>query len=173
MKKIRIVLDSNTLNKLVNCSAKDIEILSRKCELLNCNTLIRELENIQPTNPELYNKICSILKKFQSCRGFVFSFANPVKEIRNENTHGFLTKNDIDKNINVKMLNSKAFKDYKSIHPNATVLKRESDRQIALIASLCNANFIVTNDGDFYDDLRDATIKRMKFDEFINWILNK
>jgi len=170
MNKLKIVLDSNTLNELAECSSEIIEILSQKCKLLNCNTLIRELENVKQSQPDLYSKSHSALKKFQSGMNFVFAFANSIKGVRNENTYGFLTKRDINKDINVKMLTSKAFKLYKSIHPNAVTPKKESDRQIAQIASLHNADLIVTNDRSFYNGLGN---KVMKFNEFLNWILKK
>lgn len=164
----KIVFDNNILDKLVNLYKTNPDIIDnlvQNYELSNCDTLKRELENISDT--EKRNTAKEILKKFQVKDSFIFGFADLDSNIKKENTHGFLTKKDLGKNIKVKMLTYNSYKTYKKIHPNAIKPKKESDRQIALIASAHNAELIVTNDKDFKKHLENTSIKVMTFEEFL------
>lgn len=170
MPKLKIVLDNNSLDKFVECSSKIQEIIINNCELINCDTLTRECENIKKSDIKKYNDIKLFLKKFKKTDYFIYTFKSK-NSMKVENVHGFLTKNDIiNRNKSVRMLNYKAYTLYKNIHPNATSENTESDRKIALIASLHHADILITEDDRFYNHLKKNNIRVMKVDEFIKYI---
>lgn len=167
MKKIKIVLDNNSLDKFIECPSEVQEIIINNCELIICDTLTRECEDIKTSDDKKYNKIILFLKKIKKIDCFMFAFKRK-NSMNVENIHGFLTKKDIgNSNKSIRMLNDKSYNVYKNIHPNATSKKAESDRQIALIASLHNADILITEDGRFYNHLRKNNIRVMTVDEFI------
>lgn len=174
MTKLKIVFDSNILDqlaKLYENNSDDFNLIVQKCELMNCDTLSRETKNTENSNSEQYKKNIEILNKFCITNNYVFAFRTKNSP-QKENTYGYLTKNDLGTNKHVKMLNSKAYQTYKTIHPNGITEKRESDKQIALIACLHNADVLVTNDKDFYKHSKNTSTKTMKFDEFLEYLKN-
>jgi len=170
MTKLKIILDSNTINALIDCPTEDIETIAQKCELLNCDTLKRELENTKKVNPELYEKAIIMLNKFNIEECFIFGFADWNDTSFNENSYGFLDNNKKNKNLNVKMLDYETIDVHNSIHPNAFVLKKESDRQIAQVGALHNVDILVTNDVNFYKHSKKTSTKTMNFTEFYKFI---
>ncbi len=171
--KLRILFDNNILNKLVKCPKEKINLMAEKCELLNCEDLIEELDSIKNSKIDLYNKIKEILKKFQVTSGYMFGLIdwNDIDNIEDSqnNTWGFCEiaqKNE----VSVKMLEYKDVEVYNKIHPNAINKKHENDRQIAILASTHNANAIITEDKDFYKHLKKTRLNVMTFEEFIKYL---
>lgn len=170
--KLRVLFDSNILNKLVNCSEQKINIIAEKCELLNCEDLIEELNSMRINKCELFNKIKEILEKFQIETGNIFSFIayediEKIGNTRNNNTHGYVDWNQ-DERPKVKMMTYKDVEVYSKIHPNTKNKKHENDRQISIVASAYEVDCLVTEDKDYYKHIQNTGLKVMNFEEFLN-----
>lgn len=160
---MKILIDNNVLDELVNLSEDKIQLIKTKCEILYCDTSVREFNNINLSNPDKYQKIKTVLEQLQVTKVSLFGLAD-YNNLNIENASGFSIDNSF------RMIGYKDVDVYKSIHPNATNFIKESDRQLALVASTHNVNIIITNDNDFYKHLIKTQIKPMKLEEFITYL---
>ncbi len=160
---MKILIDNNVLDELVNLSEDKIQLIKTKCEILYCDTSVREFNNINLSNPDKYQKIKTVLEQLQVKKVSLFGLAD-YNNLNIENASGFSIDNSF------RMIGYKDVDVYKSIHPNATNFIKESDRQLALVASTHNVNIIITNDNDFYKHLIKTQIKPMKLNEFIDYL---
>lgn len=160
---MKILIDNNVLDELVNLSEDKIQLIKTKCEILYCDTSIREFNDIKLSDQKKYQKIKDLLDQFHATHVSLFGLVD-WNNLQYENVSGF---SDID---NFSMITYEDVEVYQSIHPNAKNFKKESDRQLALMASANNVDIILTNDNDFYKHLIKTQIKPMKLEEFITYL---
>ncbi len=173
MAKIRVVFDNNIINILADCSQDLIVQIAAKCELLNCDELKNQLEKVRHIKNNLYIKAKSILKHFEINNCFAFALVdwNNTNKADEKfiNTYGFVDWNAKDKN-KVKLIEYKDVEIYSKIHKNGINPKHEEDRQIALIASMYDADILITEDKKFYKCIKKTNLKVLNFEEFLKFL---
>lgn len=149
--KIKIILDCNTFDKLINYSSDDINLIIEKCTILNCHTLRMEIDKAKISNPEKHAKIIEIFeildKENCSLFGFLDWRYDSIDDINN-NIGPLHNWNDTNK-LKAAIISYNDYDNYKKIHPNATKIKAEQDKQITLVASTHDFDILVTEDVTF------------------------
>lgn len=153
MDRIKIFLDSNAYNKLIQLDISFLKNIEQKCTIYYCDTIEFELSNMKttPEKKELLNKILEQRQRIDSKSQAFFAFCS-YDNIQPENGTGFRTYDNSDKIGGIYTYCDAEYKEKIEQYLNVYGRKKKAnhdnknDAKIALMAKKNNC-ILITYDG--------------------------